>query len=85
MAVCDTKECGRECLIVKWLVEENRYGEGTNDDYNKEYAVDESRLFRFLQDTQPKEMDKLGVFTSETKETTVSEPPIPSDCQARHH
>ena len=63
----NTKENGLESLIVNWLVEQNGYEEGTNADYNKEYAVDETRLFRFLQDTQPKEMTKLGVFASETK------------------
>ena len=67
MAFTNTKENGLESLIVKWLVEQCGYEEGTNADYNKEYAVDETRLFRFLQDTQPKEMDKLGVFTSDTK------------------
>lgn len=67
MAFTNTKESGLESLIVKWLVEQNGYEEGTNADYNKEYAVDETRLFRFLQDTQPKEMDKLGVFISDTK------------------
>lgn len=67
MAFTNTKESGLESLIVKWLVEQNGYEEGTNADYNKEYAVDETRLFRFLQDTQPKEMEKLGVFTSDTK------------------
>ena len=67
MPFTNTKENGLESLIVKWLVEQNGYEEGTNADYNKEYAVDETRLFRFLQDTQPKEMTKLGVFTSETK------------------
>lgn len=67
MAFTNTKESGLESLIVKWLVEQNGYEEGTNADYNKEYAVDETRLFRFLQDTQSKEMDKLGVFTSDTK------------------
>ncbi len=67
MAFSNTKENGLETLIVKWLVEQNGYEEGTNADYNREYAVDETRLFRFLQDTQPKEMDKLGVFKSETK------------------
>lgn len=67
MPFTNTKENGLESLIVKWLVEQNEYEEGTNADYNKEYAVDETRLFRFLQDTQPKEMDKLGVFTSDTK------------------
>lgn len=67
MAFTNTKESGLESLIVKWLVEQNGYEEGKNADYNKEYAVDETRLFRFLEDTQPKEMDKLGVFKSDVK------------------
>ena len=46
MAFTNTKENGLESLIVKWLVEQNGYEEGTNADYNKEYAVDETRLFR---------------------------------------
>lgn len=67
MAFSNTKESGLEALIVKWLVEHNDYEEGTNADYNKEYAIDETRLFRFLQDTQPDQMEKLGVFKSEQK------------------
>ena len=67
MAFTNTKESGLESLIVDWLVKHNDYEEGTNADYNKEYAVDETRLFRFLKDTQPKEMDKLGVFKSDVK------------------
>ncbi len=63
----NTKESGLEALIVKWLVEENKYEQGTNADYNREYAIDETRLFRFLSDTQPDEMNKLGVFTSDVK------------------
>lgn len=63
----NTKESGLETLIVKWLVEHNGYEEGSNSDYNKEYAIDETRLFRFLKDTQPDQMDKLGVFKSEQK------------------
>ena len=63
----NTKESGLEMLIVKWLVEHNGYEEGSNADYNKEYAIDETRLFRFLQDTQPEQMDKLGVFKFEQK------------------
>lgn len=66
-AFTNTKESGLEALIVKWLVDHNGYEEGTNADYNKEYAIDETRLFRFLQDTQPDQMDKLGVFKSEQK------------------
>ena len=67
MAFTNTKESGLEALIVKWLVEQNGYEEGTNADYSKEYAIDETRLFRFLQDTQPMQMSKLGVFQSEQK------------------
>lgn len=67
MPFTNTREEGLESLIVKWLVEQNGYEQGTNEDYNKEYAMDETRLFRFLQDTQPEEMEKLGVFASDTK------------------
>ena len=67
MAFTNTKESGIEALIVKWLVKQNGYEEGSNDDYNKEYAIDETRLFRFLQDTQPEQMERLGVFQSDQK------------------
>ncbi len=63
----NTKESGLEALIAKWLVEQNGYEQGTNNDYNREYAVDETRLLRFLKETQPKEMEKLDVFKSEIK------------------
>lgn len=61
------RESGLEALIVKYLIEKNGYEEGNNADYNKEYAIDETRLFRFLQGTQPTQMSKLGVFQSEQK------------------
>ncbi|MCI6674715.1 MAG: DEAD/DEAH box helicase family protein [Spirochaetaceae bacterium] len=67
MAFTDKTERGFETIIVNWLVEQNGYEQGTNDDYNKEYAVDETRLFRFLNDTQPREMAKLGVNKSDQK------------------
>lgn len=67
MAFTDTKESGLETLIVKWLVDHNGYEQGTNTDYSREYAVDETRLFRFLQDTQPDALEKLGVFKSALK------------------
>ena len=63
----NTKESGLESLIVKWLVEANGYEQGSNDDYNREFAIDETRLFRFLQETQPEELKKLGVNSSEIK------------------
>lgn len=67
MSFTNTKESGLESLIVKWLVEQNDYEQGTNADYNRDYAIDETRLFRFLQDTQPDALAKLGVFKSEMK------------------
>lgn len=67
MEFTNTKENGLETLIVRWLVDQNGYEAGTNADYNKEYAIDETRLFRFLQDTQPTQMEKLGVFYSDQK------------------
>lgn len=63
----NTWENGLETLIVKWLVEHNGYEEGANSDYKKEYAIDETRLFRFLEETQPDEMEKLGVRKSHQK------------------
>ena len=61
------KENGFETLIVDWLRDRNGYEEGTNADYDREHAVDATRLFRFLHDTQPEEMEKLQVATSEIK------------------
>lgn len=67
MSFTNTKENGFESLIVKWLVEHNGYEQGSNADYNRDYAIDETRLFRFLQDTQPDSLAKLGVFKSNIK------------------
>ena len=67
MTFTNTRENGLEVLIVKWLVEKNGYEQGTNADYNRDYAIDETRLFRFLQDTQPDALEKLGVFKNDMK------------------
>jgi len=64
MKVTDTKEKGLESLIVQWLVEENGYEQGSNADYIRDFAIDETRLFRFLQETQPEQLKKLGVNDS---------------------
>ncbi|MDR0306526.1 MAG: DEAD/DEAH box helicase family protein [Chitinispirillales bacterium] len=57
----NTRESGFEALIVNHLVETNGYEQGSTTDYNREYAIDERRLFRFLYDTQPEQMAKLGI------------------------
>jgi len=61
----NTRESGLETLIVSHLVEQNGFEQGASADYNREYAVDEPRLFRFLETTQPEQMAKLGVRDSE--------------------
>ena len=40
----------------------NEYEQGVNANYDRDYAIDETRLFRFLQSTQGDAMVKLGVL-----------------------
>ena len=63
----NTKESGFEALIVSRLVEQNGYEQGSNDDYNREYAIDETRLLRFLSATQPRQVEQLGLNNSNNK------------------
>ena len=63
----NTKEEGFETLIVNHLVQVNGYEEGSNTDYYRDYAVDEERLFRFLQETQPEKVDMLGLDVEANK------------------
>lgn len=65
----NTKEIGLETLIVEYLVNNTGYQQGQNSDYNKDYAIDETRLLRFLKDTQPEKLEMLGVFNSELNKT----------------
>lgn len=64
MMTTNTRENGFETLIVDWLTNQNKYEQGKNDDYNKDYAVDEVRLFRFLMDTQADKMAQLHIMDS---------------------
>ena len=61
----NTKEEGFETTIVKYLVDNNHYEEGINSDYNKLYAIDEVRLFRFLHDTQEEKVKELRIEESD--------------------
>lgn len=63
----NTRENGFETLIVNWLVEHNHYEQGANTDYNQEYAIDETRLFRFLNDTQKDYVDELRILESDVE------------------
>lgn len=61
----NTKENGFETLIVEYLINNNGYEQGDTNEYNKEYAIDEDRLFRFLLSTQKKAMDELHILDSD--------------------
>ena len=56
----DTSEKGLEDLIVRSLVEEAGYEQGSNADYDRARALDTAKLFRFLEETQPEELAKVG-------------------------
>ena len=56
----DTSEKGLEKIIEDSLVFESGYESGDwQTDYNREFAVDEKRLFRFLESTQPSAYSEL--------------------------
>ena len=59
------KENGFEALIVKWLVENNVYEQGFSAEYNKDYAIDEGRLFKFLKQTQKEKLNESHILDSE--------------------
>lgn len=63
----NTKESSLETLIVDYLVNNNGYEQGKNEDYNKDYAVDETRLLRFLKKTQLEELEKIGILDNQHK------------------
>ncbi|NLD97359.1 MAG: type I restriction endonuclease subunit R, partial [Synergistaceae bacterium] len=64
----DMREKGLEDQCVAWLVETNGYELGVTEDYNRKLALDETRLMRFLEDTQGAELDRaLGEPRDETK------------------
>ena len=63
----DTSEKSLETLIVDWLRDHNGYEQGENADYGRDHAIDVTRLFRFLYATQPEEMAKLQIGSSEIK------------------
>lgn len=49
----DISEAGLEKIISDYLVDVNGYELGKAAEFSKEYALDEGRVLRFLQATQP--------------------------------
>lgn len=55
----DTTEKGLEALITLYLRDGNGFEEREHKDYDRANCVDAELLFRFLERTQPKEIEKL--------------------------
>lgn len=63
----DTSEKGLETIIVSYLRDTNGYEEGRTNDYNPTLGLDTARLEAFLCATQPKTIEKSGIFSTPAK------------------
>ncbi len=65
----DTTEKGLESLIVQWLIGKDGYVQGDPQDYDREHALDSSKLLQFLAATQPDIYEILGIDEEGPKRT----------------
>jgi len=63
----NTKEIGLEDLIVQHLTSQNGYELGIANEYIRSSALDEGRLFRFLETTQGNKLSQYGILENEKK------------------
>jgi type I restriction enzyme R subunit len=57
----DTSEKGLESLIVRSLIDQAGYAAGDPKDFERDHAVDLTKLFAFLNATQPETVEALGI------------------------
>ena len=60
----DTSETGLEKLIVDWLRDKNGYEQATPHDYNKDFALVDTWVERFVVATQPDKVEQSMCFAS---------------------
>ena len=60
----DTSETGLEKIIVGWLVKENGYEQETPHAYNKDFALVDKWVERFVTETQPEKVEQSMCFAS---------------------
>ena len=60
----DTSETGLEKIIVGWLVKENGYEQETPHAYNKDFALVDKWVERFVTETQPEKVEQSMCFKS---------------------
>src|SRR5690606_24264398 len=59
MPMTDTTEKGLEALITRYLRDENGFEEREPVDYDRTFHADPELLLRFMEATQPKELENL--------------------------
>lgn len=63
----DTSEKGLEKIIVDWLREKNGYEQGEPTMFNKDYALVDSWVERFVSETQPEKVKQSMCFKAESE------------------
>ena len=70
MVTTDTSEKGLESLIVRSLINEAGYASGHPKDYDRDYAIDLTKLLAFLKATQSETVETLGIDADGPKRVT---------------
>ena len=60
----DTSETGLEKIIVDWLVQHNSYEQETPHAFNKDFALVDKWVERFVTETQPEKVEQSMCFAS---------------------
>ena len=68
MKTTDTSEKGLEALIETSLINEAKYERGDPNNYDREFCVDRATFFGFMQNTQPKSAERVGIGTTTNAE-----------------
>ncbi len=65
----DTSEKGLEDLILNYLIQQGGYEAGSNEDFDREHALDLIKLSNFIRTTQPKVYEDLGLLEEGPRKT----------------
>ena len=57
--------------IIDYLVDTNKYTKRTDQDFDRYYALDKELLFKFLEDSQSKEVESLKKIYKDKYEETI--------------
>lgn len=57
--------------IIDYLIKENEYIKRSNDDFDRYFAIDRQLLFRFLEESQPQEIEVLKKIYKDAFEETI--------------